>query len=197
MPVYPFLAIAVGAKLSEVWEHSHLIQKYWAFFLMMLGLGGVGGFIYFLNVDSQLALIMMSVVLSISMGIAAWLIKKGDRLFIPVLFCGTYLVLFLFMTSQSWIWELNESFPVKPIAALIRDHVTSGTQIYTSFPYARPSLDFYCDCRVIPLSLTVLAQKWSEKSYLLVDNGNLENLNLSNFQVLGQCDKFILMHSSK
>ncbi len=66
-----------------------------------------------------------------------------------------YLVLGLLMSSQSWIWELNEAFPVKPVATLIRAHISPGTKIYTSFAYQRPSLDFYCDCQVIPADITV------------------------------------------
>ena len=193
MPLYPFLALGIGAKLSEVWQYSHLINKYWSIFLAIIALAGVGGCIYFAVADPQPVLIAMSVVLVTSMSIAAWLILQRDRRFIPVLFAGMYLVLGLLMSSQSWIWELNEAFPVKPVAALIRAHVTPGIKIYTSFAYSRPSLDFYCDCQVIPADITLLQQMWLENSYLLLDHPSLENLNLPGAQVLGTSADFTLV----
>jgi 4-amino-4-deoxy-L-arabinose transferase-like glycosyltransferase len=193
MPVYPFLALAIGAKLSEVWQFKHLINKYWAICLTIIALAGVGGCIYFIVAEPQPLLIAMSLVLAISMSLAAWLIKQRDRRFIPVLFSGMYLVLALLMSSQSWIWELNEAFPVKPVAALIRSHVAPGTKIYTSFAYGRPSLDFYCDCQVIPADVRVLKQMWSEKYYLLLDNGSLDHLNVPMSQVIGKVEELTLI----
>ncbi|WP_414562004.1 MULTISPECIES: ArnT family glycosyltransferase [unclassified Anabaena] len=196
MPIYPFLALAIGAKLSEIWQHRNLINRYWAIFLLMIAIAGVGGCIYFVIADPQLVLIVMSLLLATSMGIAAWLIKQRDRLVIPVLFSGMYLVLLLLMSSQSWIWELNETFPVKPVAALIRTHVSPGTKIYTSFAYGRPSLDFYCDCQVIPADITELQQMQSTKSYLLLDNATLQHIDLSGSKVLGKSEDFTLIAPS-
>ncbi|GAX36151.1 hypothetical protein NIES3585_21770 [Nodularia sp. NIES-3585] len=193
MPVYPFLALAIGAQLSEVWQNRHLINKYWAVFLGIIAVAGIGGSIYFTIADPQPLLIAMSLILAISMGVAAWLIKHKIPLFIPVLFSGMYLVLGLLMSSPSWIWELNETFAVKPVAALIRAHVSPGTKVYTSFAYGRPSLDFYCDCQVIPADITLLPKMWSDKYYLLLDHASLENIDLSGGQVLGTSDPFTLI----
>ncbi|WP_414527431.1 ArnT family glycosyltransferase [Nodularia chucula] len=196
MPVYPFLALAIGAKLSQVWQSSHLINKYWAIFLALIALAGLGGCVYFAVADPQPVLIAMSLILAISMSVAAWLIKQCDRRFIPVIFSGMYLVLLLLMSSQSWIWELNETFAVKPVAELIRAHIPAGTKIYTSFAYSRPSLDFYCDCQVIPADITVLQQRWSDKSYLLLDDPSLQNLNLSGGEILGTSEELTLISPS-
>ncbi|MEA5513843.1 glycosyltransferase family 39 protein [Nodularia sp. UHCC 0506] len=196
MPIYPFLALAVGAKLSEIWQHHNLINKYWAVILAIIAFAGVGGCIYFTVADPQPVLIAMSLVLVISMSLAAWLIKQRNRLFIPVVFSGMYLVLGLLMSSQSWIWELNETFPVKPVATLIRENVSPGTKVYTSFAYGRPSLDFYCDCQVIPTDITALQKMWTDKSYLLLDDASLQNLNLSGGLVLGTSGELTLISPS-
>lgn len=193
MPIYPFLALAVGAKLSEVWQRRHVINKYWAIFLIIMAIAGMGGCIYFTFADPQPILIVMSFVLVISMVVAAWLIKERHRGFILVLFFGMYLVLGLLMSSGSWIWELNESFPVKPVAALIRAHVSPGTKVYTSFAYGRPSLDFYCDCQVIPAGEPILKQMWSNKFYLLLDDATLANMNLPKSKFLGTYKEFTLV----
>ncbi|MBE9051104.1 glycosyltransferase family 39 protein [Nostocales cyanobacterium LEGE 11386] len=193
MPIYPFLALAVGAKLSELWQQRYIQGQIWSVFLAIMAIAGLGGCIYFVITDPQPVLIAMSLVLLISMSIAAWLIQQRTRLFIPVLFSGMYLVLVFLMSSQSWIWELNESFSVKPVAALIRTHVSPGTKIYTSFAYGRPSLDFYCDCQVIPADITVLQQMWLDKSYLLLDNASLQNISLPGSKALGTSEEFTLV----
>ncbi|MBD2362016.1 glycosyltransferase family 39 protein [Anabaena minutissima FACHB-250] len=194
IPVYPFLALAVGAELSEVWEDRHIQGRIWTVIFVLLSIAGVGGCVYFAIADPQPVLIVMSIVLAISMGIVAWLVSRGDRNFIPVLFIGMYLVLAMLMSSQSWIWELNEAFPVKPVAALIRANVLPQTKIYTSFAYNRPSLDFYCDCQVIAASSSTLKQMWVDKSYLLLDNATLQTINLPNSQILGNSEQFTLIY---
>lgn len=192
MPVYPFLALAIGAELSE-WQHHRFKTRILAVFFAVIAIAGLGGCVYFTIANPQPALIVMSIVLTISMGIVAWLIKQRDRRFIPVLFSGMYLVLALLMSSRSWIWELNEAFAVKPVATLIRKHVLPGTTVYTSFAYGRPSLDFYCDCKVIPATVPVLQQMWANKSYLLLDNTTLTTINYSNSTVLGTSEDFTLI----
>ena len=154
---------------------------------------GLAGCVYFSMFDKQPLLIFMSIILAMSMGITSWLINQHNRQFIPVLFTGMYLVLALLMSSQSWIWELNEKFPVVPVAALIKDNVTPGTQIYTSFPDSRPSLDFYSDCKIIPTSIADLQDKFSHKSYLLVDNETLEKMNLKQSKIIGAAKGFNLI----
>ncbi|MEH2197716.1 ArnT family glycosyltransferase [Nostoc sp.] len=192
MPVYPFLALAIGANLSEVWQNRHFKLRSWTIFLAIISIAGLGGCVYFF-MKKQLILIVMSIVLAISMGIAAWLVKQRDRKFIPVLFTGMYLVLILLVSSQSWIWELKEAFPVKPVAALIRQHVLPGTTIYSSFAYNRPSLDFYSDCKVTTTPMAILQKMLLNKSYLLLDNGALEQVNLTGSKIIGKTNGFTLV----
>jgi 4-amino-4-deoxy-L-arabinose transferase-like glycosyltransferase len=192
MPVYPFLALAVGAKLSECFSRNFKAPIS-AVLLAIIAIASLGGCVYFITSNPQPVLIVMSIVLAISMGVTAWLIKKSDRRFIPVLFSGMYLVLALLMSSQSWVWELKERFPVKPVAALIRQHVSPGTTIYISFAYGRPSLEFYSDCKIVPATAPVLQQMWSNKSYLLLDNATLKGLNLPGSKALGTAESFTLI----
>ncbi|MBN3923753.1 glycosyltransferase family 39 protein [Nostoc sp. NMS4] len=195
MPVYPFLALAIGANLSEVWQSCDFRVRTWTIFLAIIAIAGLGGCVYFL-IKKEPILIVMSIVLAISMSIAAWLVKHRDRKFIPVLFTGMYLVLILLVSSQSWIWELKEAFPVKPVAALIRQHALPGTTIYSSFAYNRPSLDFYSDCKVISASVAVLKEQFYHQSYLLLDHPTLQQIILSEYQVLGTANNFTLISPS-
>ncbi|MBN3892069.1 MAG: glycosyltransferase family 39 protein [Nostoc sp. JL31] len=193
MPVYPFLALAIGAKLSEIWQYSHFKLRILTIFLAIIAIAGLGGCVYFILAKKEPTLIIMSIVLAISMSAVVWLIRQRDRNFITVLFSGMYLVLVLLMSSQSWIWELNEAFPVKPVAELIRSNVSPGTQIYTSFAYGRPSLDFYCDCKLTPANVPILQQMLSNKSYLLLDNGALQQIKLTGSKIIGSARGFTLI----
>ncbi|MCC5644193.1 glycosyltransferase family 39 protein [Nostoc sp. CHAB 5824] len=192
MPVYPFLALAIGAKLSEIWQSRNFRVLSWTIFIAIISIAGLGGFVYFL-IKKEPILIVMSIVLAMSMGIAAWLVKQRDRNFIPVLFTGMYLVLTLLVSSQSWIWELKEAFPVKPVAELIRANVLPRTQIYTSFAYNRPSLDFYSDCKVTAATVPILQKMLSNKSYLLLDDGALAQINLTGTKIIGAANGFTLI----
>ncbi|MEA5621928.1 glycosyltransferase family 39 protein [Nostoc sp. UHCC 0251] len=192
MPVYPFLALAIGAKLSEIWQDDHFKGRSLTIFLAIISIAGLGGCVYFF-IKKEPILIVMSIVLAISMGIAAWLVKQRDRNFIPVLFSGMYLVLVLLMSSQSWIWELNEAFPVKPVADLIRANVPPGKEIYTSFAYNRPSLDFYSDHKVTAATVPILQQMLSKKSYLLLDDAALQQIDLTGSKIIGTAKGFTLI----
>jgi hypothetical protein len=79
------------------------------------------------------------------------------------------------------------------VAALIRDNVPPGTQIYTSFPDSRPSLDFYSDCKVIPASMADLQYKFADKSYLLLGKETLQKINLNQSKVIGEANGFKLV----
>jgi 4-amino-4-deoxy-L-arabinose transferase-like glycosyltransferase len=193
MPVYPFLALAIGASLSYIWQKNEFRTQFLTGFFAFLVIVGLAGCVYFSMFDKQPLLIIMSIVLAITMGITAWLINQHNRKFIPVLFVGTYMVLGLLMNSKSWIWELNEKFSVVPVAALIRDNVPAGTKIYTSFYDSRPSLDFYSDCKVIPTSIADLQDRFSDKSYLLVDNDSLQKMNLKQSKIIGEAEGFKLI----
>ncbi len=193
MPIYPFMALAIGAYLSQIWEKNKIYSQYLLGFFIFLAVAAFGGIIYFLLAEPQPVLILMALVLGFTMGITAIKIKQNDRNFIPVIFIGTYLTLSLLMMSQSWIWELNETFAVKPVASLINKNTPPNTIIYTSFSYNRPSLDFYSDRIVIAENINNLLQKLlNEKVYLLLDESTLSSLNVP-YEILGKIDNFILV----
>jgi 4-amino-4-deoxy-L-arabinose transferase-like glycosyltransferase len=194
MPVYPFVALAVGAYLEKLW-HSQKYSLFYVVIFIFLAIVALGGCSYFILSDPQPILIVMALILSVTMALVAWKIKKSDRRFIPILFIGTYLSLFLFFNSHSWVWEINEAFSVKPIAELIRKNTPSDITIYTSFGYSRPSLDFYSDRRVISVDKMQLQQLQSRRVYLLLEQSTLDTLNLADFISLGKANGFYLILS--
>jgi hypothetical protein len=196
MPVYPFFSLAVAAQLAQLWQNRECYPRILVGILSFLAVAGVGGCVYFVLADPQPVLIVMSVVVVLTMGFAAWRVKQNNPTFIPILFIGMYLALGLLMTSQSWVWELNETFSVKPVAALIQEHTKAGAVVYISFGYGRPSLDFYSDRRVIPIDMATLQQLLSTQPYLLLDQPTLSALPLPNPVVLGTAEGFTLVTPS-
>lgn len=101
MPVYPFFALAVAAQLNEFCQNHQRYPRLFVGVFGFLTLVGLGGCIYFILADPQPVLILMSVVVALTMGAAAWQIQQNNSTFILILLVGMYLVLGLLMTSKS------------------------------------------------------------------------------------------------
>jgi hypothetical protein len=106
-----------------------------------------------------------------------------------------YISLLLFMTSRHWIWELAEAYPVKPVAAMIHSGTPANQKIYTSYPYGRPSLNFYSDRQIIPAITNELQYHWQQnpQPYLLVDQSTLANLTLESAKRIGTAEGWTLI----
>lgn len=189
MPLYPFFALAVGGQLAQFWQNRNRYPQVLTGIFGLLTVAALGGCIYFIRSDPEPVLILMSLVVAMTMGLAAWRVKQNKRMFIPILLVGMYLALGLLMMSKSWIWELNEAFSVKPVAALIQKYAALGDVVYTSFAYGRPTLDFYSDRRVLPLDPGAMQQLWVTQPYLLLD----KPLLLPDSVSLGTAEGFTLV----
>ncbi|QDZ39663.1 glycosyltransferase family 39 protein [Euhalothece natronophila Z-M001] len=182
LPLYPFLALITGAILNEVlrYPQEYNYPRHWGFLLLLLGLGAIGISIYYaLEEQTSYELILIFLTVGLTTGISGSLILKRDSQFISMLVWGTYLSLLFLVSSPHWIWELNEAYPVQPVAMLIRDYVPDQAPIYTSYPEERPSLNFYAQREVIPASTEELKfyAEQSKNTYLLVDTETLEELD--------------------
>ncbi|MBO3459121.1 glycosyltransferase family 39 protein [Aetokthonos hydrillicola Thurmond2011] len=189
-PIYPSLALAIGAKLSEI-DTSPTVSSYPRFWVVSLALIAVvasGGGIYFSWAQQPKPdLILIAASLAVTMVLATVLAQRDDKQFLKILLWGSYISLLLFVKSNYWVWELGEAYPVKPVAAMI-EHAKPQGKIYTSFPYRRPSLNFYSDRVVIPASIDELQKYWAsnEQLYFLLDETALKNLQLKHIQPIDQ-----------
>ena len=68
------------------------------------------------------------------------------RLGLISLSCGNVAALALLFHSPLWLWELNETWPVQPVAALAR--ANSGSEIRLKGYDERPSLNWYAEQRI-------------------------------------------------
>jgi 4-amino-4-deoxy-L-arabinose transferase-like glycosyltransferase len=196
MPLYPFFALAVGAYLAKFWQSKQRYPQVLFIAFSVLSLLFFVGGIYLSMTDLQFPLLLMAIILTVTMGVVAWKIKQNHPTFILILSGGLYLAWACLMFSKSWLWELNECFPVKPVAALIQAHTPANAVVYTSFAYSRPSLDFYSDRRVIAQGTDTLKQLSLAKNYLLLDRPTLENLHSKNILSLGTAGDFTLLVSN-
>ncbi|MDJ0736777.1 MAG: glycosyltransferase family 39 protein [Nostocaceae cyanobacterium] len=201
LPIYPSLALAVGAQIAEI-EDLPLTPSYtrpWVAGLAILAIAACGINIYFTatsQAKTELQIILAAV--AGTMALAAILAERGDRQFIKVLLWGTYFSLLLLMKSPYWIWELEESYPVKPVAAMIQQGTPENTKIYTSFKYHRPSLNFYSQRQVIPADNKKLREEWEkiDKPYFLLDKKALESLPLHSMKQIHESGDWTLVTKS-
>lgn len=208
LPLYPALALVVGAQLSDLWKqgkHVGIRQQRQDYALGWVGaiaflacLAGVGcAYFWGWSQPRDLSLVSILGIFSVTMALAAMLMRRQNPQFISLLIWGTYLSLLLLMLSPHWVWELAEAYPVKPVASLVRQHTPPGETIYTSYRDRRPSLDFYSDRRILPATVKRLQRLWNTEPqvYFLLDSDRLEVLDLPGQKVLGKIEGLTLVRS--
>lgn len=211
LPLYPALALIIGFVLADLWQKGRQVgvkqpesspySPLWMGWFSLLALAGWAGTIYFgwMSSPPEPDLELIMTIVGVTMTIAAVLVVRNNPQFIAVLIWGTYVSLLLLMGSNHWVWELAETYPVKPVAALVQKHTPPGETVYTSYPDNRPSLNFYSDRQVIPASADRLQQRWHKDAtpYLLLDEAALKTLKLPSKQVIGSMEGWSLVTKAK
>ena len=183
LPLYPGLALAGGRQLDLVRNLPSYVSypKIWTYsFALMAAFAAFAGLHWGIRdyIDFYLPFICGS--LTITFAATAVVIAQQEKQFIPLLFWGLFVSIFLFIISPHWIWELKTVEPVKPIAELIQQHTPEKQVIYTSMAEDRPSLSFYSDRRIVAQKITDLKYHWQRDSnvYLLVDSTAIKQLDI-------------------
>jgi 4-amino-4-deoxy-L-arabinose transferase-like glycosyltransferase len=207
LPIYPALALIVGAELSTLWDSADMLgglrssksshPKLWLIGLSLLAIAGWVGGAVFSAIGPQpkpgLPLILLAA--GLTMTVAAVLVVRRNSQFIAILCWGMYVSLLLFVLSPYWVWELGEDYPVKPVANLVRTHTPAQRAVFTSHPYNRPSLNFYSDRVIRPASIEALKQIWKQPNppFLLISQKVLQQLKLPQIQELDQTGDWLLI----
>ena len=184
LPLYPALALIAGRQLNFICNLPSYVTypRIWVFgFALMSVIAAIAGLHWGVRnnyIDFYLPFICGSLCITFAATAAA--IARQDRQFIPVLFWGLLVSIFLLVISPHWIWELKLVEPIEPIANLVRQHTPPNQIVYSSMSTVRPSLNFYSDRQVIPQSIDKLKQHWQQNSqvYLLIDSMTKEQLDL-------------------
>ena len=136
----------------------------------------------------------MLVFLTLAVGLAVTtiLLLKRSPYFIITIAVSLYLGLLLFFHTPHWNWELAEQYPVKPVAEMIQEVRPPQHIIYTSYPYHRPSLNFYSHHIIIPKSDAQLQKLWLESPsvYFLLSSDAAARLNLPGKQIEGSFESW-------
>lgn len=188
MPLYPFVALAIGGYLHHVWQRP----PRWAVVLFgVIAIAALIGGTYLGIADQQPTLIAIAIALGFSTGWAAWQLWRQRPRWCLTLAIGLYGTLLLLMGSDFWLWELNEAYAVKPVAALVNEHVPTDAEVVTTFSYGRPSLNFYCDRYIAPLTGQPLLDRWQESPYVLAEAHHLATLPAH--RQIGQVEGMVLI----
>lgn len=173
VPLYPLVALAIGGYLHQHWQPP----PRWAVGILgLIAIAAPIGGIYLGLRDQQPTLIAIAIVLGSSTGWTAWRLWQRQSRWCLTLMAGLYLTLLLLMGSDFWLWELNEAYAVKPVAAMVNQQIPAEAEVVTTFSYGRPSLNFYCDRYIAPLSGSPLLERWHENLYVLAEAQHLPNL---------------------
>ncbi|MGD1853092.1 MAG: ArnT family glycosyltransferase [Leptolyngbyaceae cyanobacterium] len=173
MPLYPVEALSLGAYVLVRWQTP---PRWGGGPVGLLAAVALVGGIYLGIVDQQPTLIVIGIVLGLGSGWTAWQLWQRQRRWCLTLMAGLYGTLLLLMGSDFWLWELNESYRVKPVAALVNRHVPDDTEVVTTFSYGRPSLNFYCDRYIPSLTGQLLLDRWQDRIYVLAEAYHLAAL---------------------
>ncbi len=206
LPVYPAIALMIGAALREVWHQgtlnpakAHVSPYYprgWCVSFGLLALVAWAGCLYFsFSAEADPDLQLTFGALGLTFTATSALLWHHDLQFLLVLLSGCYLSLVLLGQSDHWVWELGEDYPVKPVAAMVQQHTPTGHTVYTSHPYHRPSLNFYSDRPIRPASLEHLQQIWQQEAspYFLLSAGAATALKLKDAQTVAQTQEWQLV----
>ncbi|MDJ0682272.1 MAG: glycosyltransferase family 39 protein [Xenococcaceae cyanobacterium MO_167.B52] len=191
IPIYPAISLIIGANLSDIW-HKYKSKKVTRNYLLisLFSLVTIGctiaSIVYSLSFQiSEQDLLFVFATLATGFAITTVLLLQKSHYFIIAIAASLYISLLCFFNTNHWNWELGEQYPVKPVAAMIQNSTTSNQTIYTSYPYNRPSLNFYSDRVIIPKSDAQLQQLWqSPSAYFLLSSDAIKRLNLSNINVI-------------
>lgn len=182
MPIYPALSLAGGVAIAEIKSLPSFIPypRSWKIFFSILTVVMIGGFSYFwLTQPHNENLLTVLLLLSITFFATAILMIKKDMQFIGVLFWGMYVSLIVFFNSNYWLWELNEAYPVKPIAEVVKQELSPQEKVYIAFDYERPSMNFYSERRVIPVNVENIKELMKDPVSFLVNEETLSQLDLT------------------
>lgn len=203
MPLYPAFALAIGAQLQRFWQPATaskprpiLRVRIWvAVFLLFAIVAWAGTLYYTIWIQSEPDLQLIFSTLALTLTVTAVLMARQDIQFIVVLIWGMYLTLMVLMMSNHWIWELDETFPAKPVGVMIQRSTGKGQTVYTSYPSFRPSLNFYSQRSIIPATPEVWLQHWREDAHpcLLLDQTALRSLPQKQIQWLGMTEDWFLV----
>lgn len=207
LPLYPALALVSGVQLSEVWDPEDAFgtprqprRRYPISWLLVFGFLAVAGWaacVYFSGLgrtpDAELQILAAAI--ATTMTVTTLLLIRRDSQFIPVLLWGMYVSLLLLTMSRFWIWELNEDYLVKPVAAIVKRETPLNQIVLTSHDRNRPSLNFYSDRQVVPASLAEIKLHWQQdpNPYVLADQSTLKQLPPASIQKLGAAESWTLI----
>lgn len=158
MPLYPAFALLVGANLERIFKRKK--KNIYQILLLLLSVIFWLASIYyaFFSNPRDTNLFLIATILAVAFTLSTILISRQSNYFVVSLSIGLYIALLTLFNTPHAIWELAEAYPVKPVANLVRENTPTGTTIYTSYPYYRPSLNFYSDRSIVPISEVNLQQ---------------------------------------
>lgn len=193
-PVYPALSLALGAVLADaragrLTGRGAVLMRGGVWGLAALALAGIVGALWLAMAQPILAASLLCAGLGCGAGFV--LLRRGLSRGFDVLAVAAALSLWLFTISGQTVWELNEDYPVAPVAQMIRDTLPPGAALSTTRGHSRPALNYQAGRFVTPRPpeqmLTAPAG-----SFWLTRPSEIDG-HESSFAILGQAGGWLLV----
>lgn len=152
-PAFPAYALICGRAVEALLEGPGLPRPGWLLRgLWLPALAAAAGAALFSpwGPEPSLPLSLGCLALALGCGWAALHLRPRDARLPTALAAGTFAALLGLGLSGRAVWELSEDYPVLPVAKAIAAAVPPDAPVLTTYPYGRPSLDFYAGRRVRP-----------------------------------------------
>lgn len=193
-PVYPALSLALGAVLADAKAgrlagRGAVLMRGGVWGLAALALAGIVGALWLAMAQPILAASLLCAGLGCGAGFV--LLRRGLSRGFDVLAIAAALSLWLFTISGQTVWELNEDYPVAPVAQMIRDTLRPEATLFTTRGHSRPALNYQAGRFVTPRPpeqmLTAPAG-----SFWLARPSEIDG-HESSFAILGQAGGWLLV----
>lgn len=192
-PIYPALALAVGAVLADaraglLTGRGAALMRGGIWGLPVLAVIGLAGAGWFAPAQPILAASLLAA--GSACAAAFWRMRRaGDGL--PPLAALSFLSLWLFTLSGQTVWELNEDYPVAPVAKMIRAALPADAPLSTTRAISRPSLNYQAGRYVAPRPVFEM-QTDPAGSFWLARPDEITGFAPA-FEILGQAGGWVLL----
>lgn len=195
-PVYPALALALGAVLADARARvlagrGAALMRGAMWGLPVLALAGLGAGLWMASTHAVLAGCLFTAAAGFAAGFALW--RKGNARALDMLAAGCAVALWLFTLSGQTVWELNEDYPVAPVAQMIRDALPPDAPLSTTRGHSRPALNYQAQRFVAPRPVADMLADPAGRYWLArpADIAGQEG----GFATLGQAEGWLLLRT--
>lgn len=193
-PVYPALSLALGCVIADARAgvlagRGATLFRIGIWGLPLLAFAGLAGAVWMAVPHPVLAASLS--VAGIGLALSFMRLYIGNSRGLQVMATTSFAALWLFTLSGQTVWELNEDYPVPPVALMIRINLPPDAPLSTTHSHARPALNYLAGRYVTPRPVAEMLDD-RVGSLWLARPSDIEGFE-RRFDVLGRAEGWLLL----